>query len=113
MIVVAEVALAVTLLTGAGLLLHSFAKLLSVDPGFRPEGVIVDEGRAAAAHVRQHGDAKLHPSDRRARARVARREERRLANFIPLDGSSYGFTSRFAAARRSVRVINRRRKCGR
>ena len=39
-IVVAEVALAVTLLTGAGLLLHSFAKLLSVDPGFRPEGVL-------------------------------------------------------------------------
>jgi predicted permease len=35
-IVVAEVAVAVTLLTGAGLLLHSFAKLLSVDRDFEP-----------------------------------------------------------------------------
>ncbi|MEP6492606.1 MAG: ABC transporter permease [bacterium] len=39
-IVVAEVALAVTLLTGAGLLLHSFTNLMSVDTGFRPEGVL-------------------------------------------------------------------------
>jgi putative ABC transport system permease protein len=39
-IVVAEVALAVTLLVGAGLLLRSFQSLLSVDTGFRPDGVL-------------------------------------------------------------------------
>ncbi|HEY2854763.1 MAG TPA: ABC transporter permease [Gemmatimonadaceae bacterium] len=39
-IVVAEVALAVTLLVGAGLLLRSFERLLSVDPGFRPDSVL-------------------------------------------------------------------------
>jgi putative ABC transport system permease protein len=38
--VAAEAALAVMLLAGSGLLLRSFVKLLAVDPGFRPEGVL-------------------------------------------------------------------------
>ena len=33
-------AVALTLLTGAGLLMRSFAKLLAVDPGFRPERLL-------------------------------------------------------------------------
>jgi predicted permease len=39
-LVVAEIALAVMLLTGAGLLIRSFVGLQSVDPGFRPEQVL-------------------------------------------------------------------------
>ena len=39
-LVTAEVALAVVLLTGAGLLLHSFVKLQSVSPGFRTKGIL-------------------------------------------------------------------------
>jgi predicted permease len=39
-LVVAEVALAVTLTIGAGLLLRSFSSLLAVDPGFKPENLL-------------------------------------------------------------------------
>jgi putative ABC transport system permease protein len=39
-LVAAEIALALVLLTGAGLLLRSFSRLLAVDPGFKPNNVV-------------------------------------------------------------------------
>jgi putative ABC transport system permease protein len=39
-LIVGEIALALTLLVGAGLLLRSFAAILAVDPGFKKEGVV-------------------------------------------------------------------------
>jgi len=39
-LLVAEVAMSIVLLVGAGLLLRSFVKLTNVDPGFRPERVL-------------------------------------------------------------------------
>ena len=56
---VAEVALAVVLLTGAGLLMRSFAKLAAVDPGFQPSHVV-------AANVRLSPGK--YPSANQARA---------------------------------------------
>jgi putative ABC transport system permease protein len=43
LLVLGEVAVALVLLVGAGLLLQSFARLRAVDPGFRPEGVLTAE----------------------------------------------------------------------
>lgn len=48
-LVVAEVALSVILLTGAGLLIRSFQALLNVDLGFRPEKILVAEASVPAS----------------------------------------------------------------
>ena len=51
LLVAAECALAVTLLTGAGLLIRSFQRLQAVDPGFKPEGVLLMRiARASASN---------------------------------------------------------------
>jgi len=49
-LVAAEVAIALVLLVGAGLLVRSFARLMSVDPGFRPQGVITAQIFATERH---------------------------------------------------------------
>ena len=56
-LVVAQVALSLVLLVGAGLMMRSFAKLQSVDPGFDPEGVLTARVQLAGERFRASGAA--------------------------------------------------------
>ncbi|HKE21099.1 MAG TPA: ABC transporter permease [Bryobacteraceae bacterium] len=55
LLVVAEVALAVVLLTGAGLLIKSFIALNGVALGFRPESVLVIQATVPWGNAQSHG----------------------------------------------------------
>ena len=90
---VAEMALAVTLLVGAGLLVRSFDKLRAVDPGFRPARVLTFDVSLP--------DASYEPLERKrafADALVARLRalpEAREAAVIfglPMSGFAFGLT---------------------
>ena len=87
-IVIAEVALAVTLLVGAGLLLRSFQRLLGVDPGFRPENVLTFRlslpERSYASDTTQRNF--VTALDERLRAIPGVRQVG-FASGLPLDGS--------------------------
>jgi putative ABC transport system permease protein len=53
-LVVSEVAVAVILVAGAGLLMRSFSRLQNVNPGFRPEGVLA--AKVALARPKYHSN---------------------------------------------------------
>ena len=55
-LVVAEVALAVVLVVGAGLATKSFARMLEIDPGFKAENVLA---MRLGMHYEKYGDARI------------------------------------------------------
>lgn len=67
LLVVVQVAVALMLLAGAGLLIHSFAKALGVDPGFDPKGVVTARIVIPAAH-RTDADVAARFQERLAQA---------------------------------------------
>jgi predicted permease len=87
LLVICEVALAVILLTGAGLMFQSFLRLQAVDPGFKPLQVgAFDVGLTGA---RYESDASQRQFYRQARQRLTKVPGVRAAagiNFLPLNG---------------------------
>jgi predicted permease len=90
-IVIAEVGLAVVLLTGAGLLLHSFTKLLAVDPGFRADGALSMKVSLPWKYDSTRVRSFVNDLTTRARA-IPGVTAAGAASSVPLDGSSYGFS---------------------
>jgi predicted permease len=89
-IVAAEVALAVTLLTGAGLLIRSFGELMAVDPGFQPDHIMTM--RVLLPEKTYDTLPKIINFSRQLEARAAALPGVRaaaLGNAVPLDGSSF------------------------
>src|SRR5271166_2606754 len=68
-LVIAELALSLTLLAGAGLLMRSFVHLLSVPPGFNPEGVISMQVAAGGPKYKEHSTRVQFYDDLDARVR--------------------------------------------
>ena len=69
LLVVSEMALALTLLVGAGLLIRSVARLQKVDPGFRPDHLLTFN--LALPDVKYHSDTSQRLFFEQALARVA------------------------------------------
>lgn len=70
LLVIAQVAIALMLLTGAGLLVHSFAQAIKVDTGLNPQGVV----SARIALPRQHRASDEAANSIRDRVQQAMRE---------------------------------------
>ncbi len=91
LLVVAEVALSLVLLIGAGLLMRSFVRLQNVDPGFDPRNVIAM--RVSLPDEKYAEDEKVVGFYREAFARIKRLPEVRQAGAIhvlPWSGDNSG-----------------------
>lgn len=99
-LVVAEVALAVVLATGAGLLLKSFWRLQQVDPGFNPSNVLtVGLQLPAAKYPQQRADwpdfAEVHAFQRELVEKVAQIPGVAVAGLAVNTPTDPGWTTRF------------------
>jgi len=100
MLVAVQVALALTLLVGSALMAQSFWRLMRVDPGFDPSGVLTVEiglpGSRAGRHQRIYEElldrVRALPGVRTASA----------ASSLPLDGTAYAFPIAIGAPRKST-----------
>jgi putative ABC transport system permease protein len=97
-LVVAETALALALLAGAGLMVRSLVAYLQSDPGFRPENVLTMRLSMAAGHF---GDGqRIRAFDRAVLDRVSALPGVRSASIatdVPLQGISIGMPFQLAS----------------
>src|SRR5207244_8827749 len=95
LLALAEVALALVLLVMAGILLRSFARLSTVDPGFRPDGVLTLD--LSPAEAKYPEEAKLALLYRELLERVkALPGVRQAATVFPLPLSGRNYFLSFA-----------------
>jgi putative ABC transport system permease protein len=90
-LVVAEVALAIVLLIGAGLMLRTFSRLLQVDPGVDVERILA--GRISIPEARYPRDASTAQFYERLTAALAAHAEVESAaatSFLPAGGRGFG-----------------------
>ena len=90
--VAAEVAFATILLTGAGLLLRSFLRLESVDPGFRPENLaIMRMGLAPARYTTRARQVAFFDRVLERAATLPGVRDAALASGLPVNGRTIGY----------------------
>ncbi|HUE87375.1 MAG TPA: ABC transporter permease [Vicinamibacterales bacterium] len=90
-LVVAEVALSLVLLAGAGLLIRSFVRLQNIDPGFRAEGVFTARVSAPAVRYPTGQDATTFYSNTLERIRqIPGVQSAAGISFLPLAGPGMG-----------------------
>lgn len=88
-LVVAELALALVLLVGAGLLLQSFRRLQAVDPGFRPEQVLaVDVALPKAKYAEQRALRSFYAALLERLSALPGVQSAGLASIVPFGGGS-------------------------
>ena len=87
-LVIGEVALALVLVTGAGLLIRSLTRLQNVDPGFRLSHLIAAPIFPPAGYTTPEADLTLYRRVADAAARVPGVTGVALTNHVPLSGAS-------------------------
>jgi putative ABC transport system permease protein len=98
-LVVAEVALALVLLVGAGLLLRSVGRLFGVAPGFEPSHVLTVQVQTAGHRFREDGATiRFFDSALDAVRRVPGVESAAYSSQLPLSGDHDVYGVRFAAS---------------
>lgn len=89
-LVVAEVALALILMTGAGLLVRSFEKLTGLDPGFAPGGRTILRLRLPASQYPGAGERVAFQASLLERLReIPGVRSAAVSDRVPLDGSNW------------------------
>jgi putative ABC transport system permease protein len=93
-LVVAEVAIAVTLLVSAGLLLRAFARVSSTDPGFRSNGILaMDIALSRVAYARPERAATFFSESLARLSALPGVQQAAVVEYLPMSGldSSSGF----------------------
>src|SRR5579864_852709 len=90
--IVSEVALAMILLTGAGLLMRSFLRLENVNPGFQPQNLLTMRiGLASARYPQRVQQATFYDRVLERTAGIPGVRDAALANGLPVNGRTIGY----------------------